>query len=62
MQTGIASKKSKSLFVFIVMAFAVLLLVNSVQATYKKPPFNGSIFGKRNNGIAGKTKLLAFIY
>lgn len=32
------------------MAIVVTIAIFSVaEAAYKKPPFNGSIFGKRNN-------------
>ncbi|XP_003692663.1 SIFamide-related peptide [Apis florea] len=30
---------------------ALLILAISVDAAYRKPPFNGSIFGKRSNTI-----------
>jgi hypothetical protein len=32
-----------------VILLAVLLLAELATATYRKPPFNGSIFGKRGN-------------
>ncbi|XP_069688186.1 neuropeptide SIFamide [Periplaneta americana] len=31
------------------LLLAVLLLAEFAAATYRKPPFNGSIFGKRGN-------------
>jgi hypothetical protein len=31
------------------LLLAVLLLAEIATATYRKPPFNGSIFGKRGN-------------
>lgn len=34
---------------FVVLALAILLVCNLAEATYRKPPFNGSIFGKRAN-------------
>ncbi|KAK9886633.1 hypothetical protein WA026_017556 [Henosepilachna vigintioctopunctata] len=49
---------SKSATLFIGVLFISLLLFN-VGASYRKPPFNGSIFGKRGNTLeydtAGKT-------
>ena len=36
-------------FLLVVLAVAIL----NVNAAYKKPPFNGSIFGKRANSISG---------
>ncbi|XP_075218077.1 neuropeptide SIFamide [Lycorma delicatula] len=33
----------------IVICFLVLALLVLTEATYRKPPFNGSIFGKRGN-------------
>jgi hypothetical protein len=32
-----------------VILLAVLLLAELATATYRKPPFNGSIFGKRGS-------------
>jgi hypothetical protein len=32
-----------------VILLAVLLLADLATATYRKPPFNGSIFGKRGS-------------
>ncbi|KAK6619835.1 hypothetical protein RUM44_006234 [Polyplax serrata] len=60
MQSRTLTKKSDTFMGFLLVAFAVFLLVDVVQATYKKPPFNGSIFGKRANSItdydtAGRT-------
>lgn len=37
---------------------ALLILAISVDAAYRKPPFNGSIFGKRSNTITGNFKIL----
>lgn len=40
-----------------VMLFVVFVLFTiSVEAGYRKPPFNGSIFGKRgtSNNVVGK--------
>ncbi|XP_046683242.1 neuropeptide SIFamide [Homalodisca vitripennis] len=33
----------------LVLVAAVLLVCSLAEATYRKPPFNGSIFGKRAN-------------
>ncbi|XP_065167928.1 neuropeptide SIFamide [Atheta coriaria] len=47
--------------VFLVIAFALLIagMLDQAEATYRKPPFNGSIFGKRglnqDYDAAGKT-------
>lgn len=42
----------KRLEILILLAIFVLLAVTNVaEATYRKPPFNGSIFGKRTNNI-----------
>ncbi|XP_052757133.1 neuropeptide SIFamide-like [Galleria mellonella] len=38
----------RSLIVFGLVA-VFLCLLHTIEANYKKPPFNGSIFGKRNN-------------
>ena len=35
------------------LLLTVLLLAELAAATYRKPPFNGSIFGKRGN-VVGK--------
>lgn len=42
--------------VFAVVA-ALFVLAISVDAAYRKPPFNGSIFGKRSNTITGNFKI-----
>ncbi|NP_001124358.1 SIFamide precursor [Bombyx mori] len=31
------------------MFLVIILTLATIEATYRKPPFNGSIFGKRNN-------------
>lgn len=36
---------------------ALLILAISVDAAYRKPPFNGSIFGKRSNTMTGNFKI-----
>jgi len=43
----------------LILALAVIMVafVISANAAYKKPPFNGSIFGKRSNTVTGKYKL-----
>ncbi|KAL6429873.1 SIFamide-related peptide [Formica fusca] len=32
-------------------ALAIIMVIFSINAAYKKPPFNGSIFGKRSNTV-----------
>lgn len=53
------------------VAFVLILMMTTeaVEATYRKPPFNGSIFGKRagsnNNGIGiefTKFKIMKTLY
>ncbi|XP_022907508.2 neuropeptide SIFamide [Onthophagus taurus] len=39
------------LFMFVVVVVFVVALIENVDATYRKPPFNGSIFGKRSSTI-----------
>lgn len=39
------------------LAIIVVIFAFSVNAAYKKPPFNGSIFGKRSNTVTGKYNL-----
>ncbi|XP_017769590.1 PREDICTED: neuropeptide SIFamide [Nicrophorus vespilloides] len=41
--------KFAKLFVFVFLALTMGNLFLDVEATYRKPPFNGSIFGKRGN-------------
>ncbi|XP_013114449.1 neuropeptide SIFamide [Stomoxys calcitrans] len=37
-------------FALLIIAFIVaVVLLQSSEAAYRKPPFNGSIFGKRNS-------------
>jgi len=43
-------------FAVAVAVILVVILVFSVDAAYRKPPFNGSIFGKRSNTVTGKYK------
>ncbi|XP_044744560.1 neuropeptide SIFamide isoform X2 [Coccinella septempunctata] len=40
---------SKSFITFFVLIVAFLVM--TADATYRKPPFNGSIFGKRGTAI-----------
>lgn len=39
------------------MVAVLFILAISVDAAYRKPPFNGSIFGKRSNTITGNFKI-----
>ncbi|XP_074112648.1 neuropeptide SIFamide [Cotesia typhae] len=41
-----------SLRVIIILAVIALIATVTVEGAYKKPPFNGSIFGKRSNSAA----------
>lgn len=43
-----------SIRLILALAVIVVAFVISTNAAYKKPPFNGSIFGKRSNTITGK--------
>lgn len=47
---------SRSLFALILLAIVLVETVScDSDVNYRKPPFNGSIFGKRNNGlVAGR--------
>ncbi|KAI9578100.1 neuropeptide SIFamide [Glossina fuscipes] len=40
--------RSSMAFIVILSVMAAVMLT-STEAAYRKPPFNGSIFGKRNN-------------
>lgn len=42
---------------FILVVLMAIHLFAGAQATYRKPPFNGSIFGKRGANNIGKCKL-----
>ncbi|XP_052898845.1 neuropeptide SIFamide [Anopheles moucheti] len=47
---------------FIVVLLVVLALSGSAEAGYRKPPFNGSIFGKRSGNSVdyeGNAKVLS---
>lgn len=41
----------------VAMVAVLFILAISVDAAYRKPPFNGSIFGKRSNTITGNFKI-----
>lgn len=41
----------------VAMVAVLFILTISVDAAYRKPPFNGSIFGKRSNTITGNFKI-----
>jgi hypothetical protein len=43
----------------VALAVIVVILAFSVDAAYRKPPFNGSIFGKRS--VTGKYKFFNLI-
>jgi len=47
----------------LILTLAVIMVafVISANAAYKKPPFNGSIFGKRSNTVTGKYLYKIFI-
>nr|CAH7720714.1 unnamed protein product [Callosobruchus chinensis]CAH7722245.1 unnamed protein product [Callosobruchus chinensis] len=48
------------LFTTFCLALAIFsVLVSASGAAYRKPPFNGSIFGKRTNEIDGTSKALS---
>ncbi|XP_075168366.1 neuropeptide SIFamide [Haematobia irritans] len=38
-----------SLALFIIAFVVAVVMLQSSEAAYRKPPFNGSIFGKRNS-------------
>lgn len=40
----------------VVLAIIMVVLALSADAAYRKPPFNGSIFGKRSSTATGKHK------
>lgn len=41
----------KKTFAIFVAIFVVLATMEAAEAGYRKPPFNGSIFGKRGNSL-----------
>lgn len=43
-------------FALLLMAVFAVAIIN-VDAAYRKPPFNGSIFGKRANSVSGEKNL-----
>lgn len=51
---------SRFLFNFIFLLICVFIVTNAVEAAYRKPPFNGSIFGKRSGNGLGKLTLPNF--
>lgn len=46
----------------VAMVAVLFILTISVDAAYRKPPFNGSIFGKRSNTITGNFKIYYYKY
>lgn len=40
----------------LLVTFLLLTAIINIEAAYKKPPFNGSIFGKRSNTFGGITQ------
>lgn len=50
----------KGTIVFFVSLFVILGAITVAEAGYRKPPFNGSIFGKRGsiNDLEGSPKVL----
>ncbi|XP_071439220.1 FMRFamide-related neuropeptides-like [Hetaerina americana] len=54
---------SKVIFFFAVVLVALALLSGSADASsYRKPPFNGSIFGKRGNGASADAESRAVAF
>ena len=54
---------SSSSRMIIAVAFVVVLMMamtSSVSAGYRKPPFNGSIFGKRSGAVGRKFFLIVY--
>lgn len=44
----------RSAFIAVILAICVLFTISNVaEAAYRKPPFNGSIFGKRSGNSIG---------
>lgn len=60
------AKRSVSSMVMVLMTVCILLTVTQItEAGYRKPPFNGSIFGKRSGNSIGSTSkrsILAFFF
>lgn len=54
---------SRSTFTVVILTICVLLVISNVaEAAYRKPPFNGSIFGKRSgNSIGSEHTLLSIL-
>lgn len=48
------------LAILVLALFVVLVVTNGVEATYRKPPFNGSIFGKRANSNGTNKNIVIF--
>lgn len=48
------------LAIFVVAALALAFWCTEAEATYRKPPFNGSIFGKRGTVTAGEKSSIVF--
>ncbi|XP_056636465.1 SIFamide-related peptide [Diorhabda carinulata] len=44
------SKLQRTLAIFFVVAIVMFGVISSSDAAYRRPPFNGSIFGKRTTG------------
>lgn len=48
---------SRSTFILVILAICVLFAFSGVaEAAYRKPPFNGSIFGKRSGNSIGTSE------
>lgn len=46
----------------VLIAATLLFVLSPSQATYRKPPFNGSIFGKRSGVTGGKYPRIYNVY
>lgn len=57
------AKRSVSSMVMVLMTVCILLTVTHItEAGYRKPPFNGSIFGKRSGNSIGIVCILLPLY
>lgn len=52
----------KALITIVLAIFLMFSLAQNVEAGYKKPPFNGSMFGKRGTSTGKFSSYLLRIY
>lgn len=52
------NKSNKLFCLFVLFTIMFVVLFSETEATYRKPPFNGSIFGKRGSTAGNLEKKL----